>query len=69
MWFKGILFLPTTKLYLCLWDHIDLVLQTLSLVEMEDDSGHFVSSVCWRGKSKIMVAANSTSNIKLLEMI
>lgn len=37
--------------------------------EMEDDSGQFVSSVCWRGKSKIMVAANSTGNIKLLEMV
>lgn len=37
--------------------------------EMEDDSGQFVSSICWRGKSKIMVAANSTGNIKLLEMV
>eukprot|EP01018_Ginkgo_biloba_P004341 Gb_02506 [translate_table: standard] len=37
--------------------------------ETEDDSGQFVSSVCWRGKSKILVAANSTGNIKLLEMV
>ncbi|XXG67637.1 hypothetical protein AAC387_Pa06g0934 [Persea americana] len=34
-----------------------------------DDSNQFVSSVCWRGQSSTLVAANSTGNIKLLEMV
>ncbi|KAK9674108.1 hypothetical protein RND81_12G211700 [Saponaria officinalis] len=34
-----------------------------------DDSGQFISSVCWRGKSSMLVAANSTGDIKLLEMV
>ncbi|CAA6671507.1 unnamed protein product [Spirodela intermedia] len=29
----------------------------------------FISCVCWRGQSSTLVAANSTGNIKLLEMI
>ena len=32
-------------------------------------SGQFVSSVCWRGQSSTLVAANSTGNIKILEMV
>ncbi|CAI0437704.1 unnamed protein product, partial [Linum tenue] len=36
--------------------------------EMEDTS-QFISSVCWRGKSSTLVAANSTGNIKILEMV
>ncbi|CAN1156843.1 Protein SPA1-RELATED 3 [Linum perenne] len=35
--------------------------------EMEDTS-QFISSVCWRGQSSTLVAANSTGNIKILEM-
>ncbi|KAF5181360.1 Spa1-related [Thalictrum thalictroides] len=35
----------------------------------EDDATQFVSSVCWQGKSPILVAANSAGNIKLLQMI
>lgn len=34
-----------------------------------DDSAHFISSVCWRGQSSTLVAANSMGNIKLLEMV
>ncbi|BBN06975.1 protein SPA1-related 3/4 [Marchantia polymorpha subsp. ruderalis] len=37
--------------------------------ETEDDGGQFVSSVCWRGKSQTLVAANSMGNIKVLEMV
>ncbi|KAL1813063.1 hypothetical protein ACET3Z_023128 [Daucus carota] len=34
-----------------------------------DDSTQFISSVCWRGQSSTLVAANSMGNIKLLEMV
>ncbi|KAM3320579.1 protein SPA1-RELATED 4 isoform X1 [Capsicum chacoense] len=34
-----------------------------------DDSAQFISSVCWRGQSPTLVAANSMGNIKLLEMV
>nr|GMD61907.1 protein SUPPRESSOR OF PHYA-105 1-like isoform X1 [Ipomoea batatas] len=34
--------------------------------EIIDNSGQFVSSVCWRRKSNMVVAANSTGCIKLL---
>lgn len=37
--------------------------------EMGDDSGQFVSSVCWRRKSNMVVAANSTGSLKLLQMV
>ncbi|XP_077252163.1 protein SPA1-RELATED 2-like isoform X2 [Tasmannia lanceolata] len=37
--------------------------------ETGDDNGQFVSSVCWRGKSNTVVAANSTGSIKLLQMV
>ncbi|KAL5718886.1 hypothetical protein ACHQM5_011742 [Ranunculus cassubicifolius] len=37
--------------------------------EIEDDNGQFVSSVCWRGKSNMIVTANSTGSIKLLELV
>ncbi|KAJ8764699.1 hypothetical protein K2173_007788 [Erythroxylum novogranatense] len=40
----------------------------LSGHEMED-SAQFISSVCWRGQSSILVAANSTGNVKVLEMV
>ncbi|KAK8589058.1 hypothetical protein V6N13_087936 [Hibiscus sabdariffa] len=34
-----------------------------------DDAAQFISSVCWRGQSSTLVAANSTGNIKILEMV
>lgn len=34
-----------------------------------DDSAQFISSVCWRGHSSMLVAANSTGDIKLMEMV
>ncbi|KAJ1377076.1 WD40/YVTN repeat-like-containing domain superfamily [Sesbania bispinosa] len=34
-----------------------------------DDSAQFISSVCWRGQSSTLLAANSTGNVKILEMI
>nr|XP_043623155.1 protein SPA1-RELATED 3-like isoform X3 [Erigeron canadensis] len=33
-----------------------------------DDNEQFISSVCWRSQSSTLVAANSTGNIKVLEM-
>lgn len=37
--------------------------------ETDDDNGQFVSSVCWRGKSDMVVAANSSGCIKVLQMV
>ncbi|KAL5571377.1 hypothetical protein UlMin_020974 [Ulmus minor] len=37
--------------------------------EIEDDGNHFVSSVCWRRKSNVLVAANSCGILKLLQMV
>lgn len=37
--------------------------------EIGDDNGQFVSSVCWRKKSNMVVAANSSGCIKLLQMV
>ncbi|BAT98062.1 Protein SUPPRESSOR OF PHYA-105 1 [Vigna angularis] len=34
-----------------------------------DNSGQFVSSVCWRNKSSMLVAANSVGIVKLLQMV
>ncbi|KAJ7948658.1 SPA1-related 3 isoform 3 [Quillaja saponaria] len=34
-----------------------------------DDASQFISSVTWRGQSSTLVAANSTGNIKILEMV
>jgi hypothetical protein len=33
------------------------------------DAAQFISSVCWRSQSLTIVAANSTGNIKILEMV
>ncbi|KAK1301612.1 hypothetical protein QJS10_CPB12g01156 [Acorus calamus] len=44
-------------------------IDSISGQETSDDNGQFVSSVCWRGKSNMVVAANSTGTIKLLEMV
>ncbi|WOL00774.1 hypothetical protein Cni_G09487 [Canna indica] len=37
--------------------------------EIADDNGQFVSSVCWRRKSNMLLAANSSGCIKLLQMV
>lgn len=37
--------------------------------ETDDDHGQFVSSVCWRGKSNTLLAANSSGCIKVLQMV
>ncbi|KAK7369763.1 hypothetical protein VNO80_11807 [Phaseolus coccineus] len=37
--------------------------------ETDDDNGQFVSSVCWRGKSDMLIAANTSGSIKVLQMI
>nr|VDC90554.1 unnamed protein product [Brassica oleracea] len=37
--------------------------------ECFDDNGQFVSSVCWRKKSNMLVAANSTGNMTLLKLV
>ncbi|KAK9749479.1 hypothetical protein RND81_02G128800 [Saponaria officinalis] len=34
-----------------------------------DESGQFVSSVCWRSKSNMVLAANSGGSIRLLQMV
>uniref|UniRef100_N1R0V3 Uncharacterized protein n=1 Tax=Aegilops tauschii TaxID=37682 RepID=N1R0V3_AEGTA len=37
--------------------------------ETNDDNQQFVSSVCWRGRSNMVVAANSSGSIKVLELV
>lgn len=37
--------------------------------DSEEEAGQFVSSVCWRGNSQMLLAANSVGCIKLLEMV
>lgn len=34
----------------------------------EDDTGHFISAVCWKSESPTMLAANSQGTIKVLEL-
>ncbi|XP_010544795.1 PREDICTED: protein SUPPRESSOR OF PHYA-105 1-like [Tarenaya hassleriana] len=41
----------------------------LSGNEFCHDNGQFVSSVCWRRKSNMLVAANSTGSMKLLKLV
>jgi E3 ubiquitin-protein ligase RFWD2 len=33
-----------------------------------DDQSQFISCVCWRGQSSTLLSANSSGNIKILEM-
>lgn len=35
----------------------------------DDNNGQFVSSVCWRKKSNMLVAANSIGVVKLLKLV
>ncbi|KAJ6823999.1 putative protein SPA1-RELATED 4 [Iris pallida] len=44
------------------------VVDPISGREVEDNT-HFISCVRWRGQSPTLLAANSTGNIKLLEMV
>lgn len=44
------------------------VVDPISGRELEDAT-HFISCVSWRGQSSTLLAANSTGNIKLLEMV
>lgn len=44
-------------------------INSISGKETDDDNGQFVSSVCWRGKSEMVVAANSSGCIKVLQMV
>lgn len=37
--------------------------------ETDEENGQFVSSVCWRGKSDMLVAANSSGCIKALQIV
>uniref|UniRef100_A0A6N2JZ64 Uncharacterized protein n=1 Tax=Salix viminalis TaxID=40686 RepID=A0A6N2JZ64_SALVM len=37
--------------------------------ETDDDNGLSVSSVCWRGKSDMVVASNSSGCVKVLQMV
>ncbi|KAK7406067.1 hypothetical protein VNO78_07683 [Psophocarpus tetragonolobus] len=37
--------------------------------ETDEDNGQFVSSVCWRGKSDMLIAANSSGCVKVLQMV
>ncbi|OIW09931.1 hypothetical protein TanjilG_32080 [Lupinus angustifolius] len=37
--------------------------------ETDDDNGQFVSSVCWRGKSNMLIAANSSGCMKVFQMV
>lgn len=37
--------------------------------DIGEDKGQFVSSVCWEKKSNIVVAANSSGSMKLLQMV
>jgi protein suppressor of PHYA-105 1 len=37
--------------------------------EVHETNGQFVSSVCWSAKSNMVIAANSTGKIKLLQMV
>ncbi|CAL0312598.1 unnamed protein product [Lupinus luteus] len=37
--------------------------------ETDDDNGQFVSSVCWRGKSNMVIAANSSGCMKVFQMV
>lgn len=34
-----------------------------------DDASQFISCVCWRGRSSTLLAANSSGNIRILEMV
>jgi E3 ubiquitin-protein ligase RFWD2 len=46
----------------------DAVRSVLEKERQEDDVNEFVSAVCWRQHSSVVVAANSQGIIKVLEL-
>ncbi|WVZ01910.1 hypothetical protein V8G54_022716 [Vigna mungo] len=38
-------------------------------VDEANDPSNFITSVCWRGQSTTLIAANSTGNVKILQMV
>lgn len=47
----------------------DTVRSVLEKDKKEDDANEFVSAVCWRTGSNVVVAANSQGTIKVLELV
>jgi len=47
----------------------DAIRTVLQPEKKEEESGEFVSSVCWRANSSVVIAANSQGVIKVLELI
>lgn len=47
----------------------DTVRSVLEKDKKEDDANEFVSAVCWRSGSNVVVAANSQGTIKVLELV
>lgn len=37
--------------------------------ESDEDEGQFVSSVCWKKNSNVLLAANSQGTIKIMELV
>lgn len=37
--------------------------------ESEEDASQFVSSVCWKRNSNVLLSANSQGTIKVLELV
>lgn len=44
-------------------------IDSISGKDTDDDNGQFVSSVCWKGTSDMVVAANSSGCIKVLQIV
>ena len=47
----------------------DAVRSFLDRDRKEEDVNEFVSAVCWKANSNVMVAANSQGTIKVLELV
>jgi len=43
--------------------------ESIDPISGHPDKEQFVSSVCWRNKSNMLVAANSVGIVKLLQMV
>lgn len=57
------------SLYMPITSHKFCSIDPISAKETDDDNGQFVSSVCWRGKSDMVVAASSSGCIKVLQLV
>ena len=62
VYYKGV----TKQLFNFKFDTVRSVLEKSS---KEDDANEFVSAVCWRQQSNVVVAANSQGIIKILELV